>query len=190
MTVLQKLQYDFIQNEIWILTFGGAFQRSNIYRLKDQEEQKKGVFKKSIRSFIEDTILDSYKTTMVSDTEHIENIKRVSDYSSNFSELFNNEKINFGIAQKMLNLYLKYMWSLGHIQSPPHFPVDRIIQELLNKELKALAIKGLKLKAWTQFTDENHYLKVMNSARELISKKEFFANHSLAELELSLFQRR
>ena len=103
---------------------------------------------------------------------------------------FNNEKINFGIAQKMLNLYLKYMWSLGHIQSPPHFPVDRIIQELLNKELKALGIKVQELKAWTQFTDEHHYVKVMNSARELISKKESFANHSLAELELSLFQRR
>ncbi|KVV16422.1 hypothetical protein [Flavobacterium sp. TAB 87] len=190
MTVVEKSQYDFIQNEIWILTFGGAFQRANIYIAKDLAEQKKSDFKKGIRAFIESTILDNYKTTLVSDENHIQNIKKVSDYSANFSELFNNEKINFGIAQKMLNLYLKYRWSLGHIQSPPHFPVDRIIQELLNKELKAIGIKGEELKAWTQFTDEHHYIKVIKNARELILKKESFANHSLAELELSLFQRR
>ena len=190
MTILQESQYEFIINEIWILTFAGAFQRANIYKSEYQDEQKKGVFKKGIRAFIENTILESYKTEIVSDTEHIENIKKVSYYSYNFSELFNNEKINFGIAQKMLNLYLKYRWSLGHIQSPPHFPVDRIIQELLIKELKELGIKGQELKAWTQFTDEHHYLTVINSARELIRKKESFANHSLAGLELSLFQRR
>ena len=189
-TVLQESQYEFIQNEIWILTFGGAFQRSNIYKSKGQEEQQKAAFKKGIRAYIENNILDSYRTAIVSDEKHIDNIKKVSDYSSNFSELFNNEKINFGIAQKMLNLYLKYMWSLGHIQEPPHFPIDRIIQELLNKEMKNLGIKGQALKPWTQFTDELHYVKVINSARDLILKKESFTNHSLAELELALFQRR
>jgi hypothetical protein len=189
-TVLQESQYKFIQNEIWILTFGGAFQRSNIYKSKDQDEEQKGIFKKRIRAYIENNILDSYRTAIVSDEQHIDNIKKVSDYSSNFSELFNNEKINFGIAQKMLNLYLKYMWSLGHIQEPPHFPVDRIIQIILNKEFKAIKIKGLKLESWTQFTDEAHYVKVIKSARDLIIKNESFANHSLAALELSLFQRR
>jgi hypothetical protein len=190
MTPLKESQHDFIQNEIWILTFGGAFQRANIYQSKDQDEQKKGVFKKAIRAFIENTILDDYRTNVVCDEPHIANIKKVSDYSCNFLEIFQEGQINFGIAQKMLNLYLKYMWSLGHIPEPPHFPVDRIIQIILNKEFKAIKIKGLKLESWTQFTDEAHYVKVIKSARDLIIKNESFANHSLVALELSLFQRR
>jgi hypothetical protein len=63
-------------------------------------------------------------------------------------------KINFGIAQKMLNLYLKYMWSLGNIQEPPHFPVDRIIQIKLIRTSQTTRDYPIKIEAWTQFDDE------------------------------------
>jgi hypothetical protein len=35
--------------------------------------------------------------------------------------------LNRGIAQKLLNLYLKYLWCVGYIVEPPHCPIDRII---------------------------------------------------------------
>jgi hypothetical protein len=184
MEFLKESQDSFIQNEIWMLTFGAAFQRSGIYT-KTAPEVQKGTFKTKTRAYIVDVVLDGYKTGNVSDEQHIDNIKSISAYSSNFSG-----KINFGIAQKMLNLYLKYMWSLGNIQEPPHFPVDRIIQIKLIEQAKQLGITPIKIEAWTQFDDEKHYLKVISSARELIGKNENLAKHSLAELELLLFDRR
>jgi hypothetical protein len=36
------------------------------------------------------------------------------------------------------------MWSLGNIQEPPHFPVDRIIQIKLIEQAKQLGITPLK----------------------------------------------
>lgn len=179
----------FLNNEIWILTFGAAFQRANIYKKNALSEQK-GYFKIMTKAFIEDVVLNNYKTGNVCDEQHIENIKRISEYSANFSELFEKGKINFGIAQKMLNLYLKYQWSLGTIEEPPHFPVDRIIQEKLNKEARQAGINSVELLPWTQFKDEKHYLKVINCARELLLNNESFAKHSLPELELLLFNRR
>jgi hypothetical protein len=189
MEFLKESQGSFIQNEIWMLTFGASFQRSGIYN-KTAPEAQKGSFKMKTRAYIVDAVLDGYKTGNVSDEQHIDNIKSISAYSSNFSEIFVKGKINFGIAQKMLNLYLKYMWSLGNIPEPPHFPVDRIIQIKLIEQAKQLGIIPIKIEAWTQFNDEKHYLKVISSARELISKNEKLAKHSLAELELLLFDRR
>jgi hypothetical protein len=189
MEFLKESQDSFIHNEIWILTFAGAFQRANIYNNTAPELQR-GQFKTKTRAYIVDVVLDGYKAGNISDEQHIDNIKSISAYSSNFSEIFVKGKINFGIAQKMLNLYLKYMWSLGNIQEPPHFPVDRIIQIRLIEQAKQLGITPIKIEAWTQFNDEKHYLKVISSARELISKNEKLAKHSLAELELLLFDRR
>ena len=189
MEFLKESQHSFIQNEIWMLTFGAAFQRANIYN-KTASEERRGYFKTMTRGFIENVVLDSYKTEKVSDEQHVENIKKISEYSSNFSEIFQEGKINFGIAQKILNLYLKYMWSLGHIEEPPHFPIDRIIQSKLIGHTRQLGIKPIALKPWTQFNDEKHYLEVIKSARDLILNNEYYAKHSLAELELLLFDRR
>jgi hypothetical protein len=179
----------FLNNEIWILTFGAAFQRANIYKKNALSEQK-GYFKTMTKAFIEDVVLNNYKTGKISDEQHIENIKRISEYSANFSELFEKGKINFGIAQKMLNLYLKYQWSLGSIEEPPHFPVDRIIQGELNKAARQAGTTIVELLPWTQFEDEKHYLKVIDGARELILKNDSYAKYSLPELELELFNRR
>lgn len=189
MDILKQSQYNFIQNEIWILTFGAAFQRACIYN-KMATEKQKACFKRKTRDFINTNILKKYKTEKVTDLQHIENIKSICDYSSNFSDIFSKGRINFGIAQKMLNLFLKYMWSLGHIQEPPHFPVDRVIQIMLIDHAKQMGVTSIRLEAWTKFNDEKHYLKVINSARELIGKNEKYQYHSLAELELELFDRR
>lgn len=189
MNILKQGQYNFIQDELWLLTFGAAFQRSGIYSATATNRQKNN-FKKSTRNFISNELLEIYKTDKVDDLLHIENIHSISNYSTNFSEIFAKGRINFGIAQKMLNLYLKYMWSLGLIQEPPHFPVDRIIQIKLIGYAKEMGLPTIGLEAWTRFNDEKHYLKVINSAKELILKNEKYKNYSLAELELELFERR
>ena len=128
-------------------------------------------------------MLAQYKTAKVTDAQHIDNIKALSDSTKKYSEIFNGGRINFGIAQKMLNLFLKYQWCLGNIKEPPHFPVDRIIQQKLNEQAKLKGLSKLELLPWTQFKDETHYSKVINHARALNIT-------TPAKLELKLFQRR
>ena len=192
MEFLKEAKNNFIQSEIWMLTFGAAFQRANVYKsdLTNEQIAQKGYFKTMTIGFIESVILGQYISGEISDEEHIDNIKSISRYSSNFEEIFQNGGINFGVAQKILNLYLKYKWTLGEIQTPPHFPVDRIIQLKLNEYVKLEGINKIPLEPWTQFEDEAHYLKVINLGRELISKSSDFKGYKLAELELKLFQRR
>ena len=175
------MKEDFINKEIWMLTFGASFQRAYAY-VDNASNDTKVLFKNNTTVFVEN-MLAQYKTATVTDRQHIDNIKAVSDSSKKYSEIFNGGKINFGIAQKMLNLYLKYQWCLGNIDEPPHFPVDRIIQQKLNEQAKVKGLPKLELLPWTQFKDEAHYSKVINHARALKIL-------TPAKLELKLFQRR
>lgn len=178
----------FLNNEFWTLTFGAAFQRANVYK-DNVTDTEKGEFKTKTRAFIENELLNHY-SNQVSDELHIENINKLSEFTKQFQNILQNGKLNFGVSQKMLNLYLKYLWCSNKISEPPHFPVDRIIQVKLLDHSKQTGITSIGIEAWTKFNDEKHYLKVINSARELIHKNENFKSYSLAKLELELFDRR
>tara|TARA_R110000765_G_scaffold94079_3_gene177438 strand:- start:3397 stop:3945 length:549 start_codon:yes stop_codon:yes gene_type:complete len=182
------MKEDFINKEIWMLTYGASFQRAYAY-IDNASEETKRHFKTKTSGLI-DNMLPQYKKGNVTDKEHITNIKEVSNYSNHFSEIFNGGQINFGIAQKMLNLYLKYQWCLGNIAEPPHFPVDRIIQQKLNKSARQYKQNQIDLKPWTRFKDEVHYLKVVNHARALSKIDKSMKGLSPANIELTLFERR
>lgn len=122
----------FLQNELWGLTMLGAFQRANCYNLTTKAlEKRKSEFKDDLRKHIDSNILPQYKEKEVSEENHFQNILSVLDFSKKYAEIFSKGSLNFGISQKLLNLYLKYQWVADNIQRPPHFPVDRIIQERL-----------------------------------------------------------
>ena len=175
------MKEEFINKEIWMLTFGASFQRAYAY-VDDASNDTKILFKNNTTVVVEN-MLAQYKISNVTDEQHITNIKKLSDSSKQFSDIFIGGQINFGISQKMLNLYLKYQWCLGNIKEPPHFPVDRIIQQKLNEQAKLKGLPKLELLPWTQFKDETHYNKVINHARALNIT-------TPAKLELKLFQRR
>ena len=112
----------------------------------------------------------------VDEEEHIENIKQITQYTEVNKDILKNGKLNFGISQKLLNLYLKYHWCMGLIPTPPHFPVDSIIQKKLN----------LKVIPWTKMNNDEDYRRIIDSARKNLKKHNCV---SLAELELLLFER-
>ena len=169
------MKNSFIQNEIWILTFNGAFQRSSIYKSKISEIERKH-FREKLRDHIENEILSSY-SNKVTEEHHIKNINQLSDFSKSFKSILNNGKLNFGISQKLLNLFLKYQWVLDKIETPPHFPVDRIIQEKMNFK---------PIISWTQITKSKEYMIIIDHARELSNVE----NLTLSEFELQLFNRK
>jgi hypothetical protein len=166
------MKQEFILEEFWSLSISGAFQRANVYK-KEANEKDKADFKKALKSLIV-FIAKKYQTN-VSEQEHIENIHKIKNLehaSLNFQHL------NFGVSQKLLNLYLKYLWCIDSIPTPPHFPVDRIIQEKLFKK---------NLSNWTEMKDEKPYLLIIEKAKEKAMQENI---KSIAELELKIFERR
>tara|TARA_B100001287_G_C22686402_1_gene533928 strand:+ start:610 stop:1203 length:594 start_codon:yes stop_codon:yes gene_type:complete len=185
---LEISQNNFMNNEIWMNVIGAAFQGSNVYK-KKINKGKKSHFKFMLKGLMDNVILNNYKNGPVDDEEHVNNIYKIKEFSSNFSEIFNNGSINFGISQKILNLYLKYLWCLKKIDPPPHFPVDGIIQKELINATKDIISDNIKIEPWTKFNNEKHYLKIINLARKL-SKTNPYINFKPAEIELELFNRR
>ncbi len=182
------MKAEFLNNEIWILTFGGGFQRANVYKDVNISSKDRRKFRDALRSKIE-TIVDDQYYAKVSQENHLENIHSIVDFSKTEKFDGTNIPINFGVAQKLLNLYLKYQWCRGVLTSnPPHFPVDRLIQVKLQEFAKDMKISKIALEPWTQFEDEKHYMAVIDFA-ELVRVKKF-SKLSLAELELKIFSRR
>lgn len=165
---------NFLIEEIWLLTFGGAFQHSGIYKANTKEKART-YFRNMLKGYIEQIVLKEYKQP-VSDEEHIENIIGISNYTESFKEVLK-APINVGISQKLLNLALKYYWCLLLLPEPPHFPVDRIIQQKIYKQ---------PLVNWTQLDTIDMYMQIINDARVLAKQN----NLSLAQWELENFVRR
>ena len=165
----------FLHNEIWVLTFGAAFQRANVYKDKVEYETRSS-FKCTLKKYIIENILPEYKEPLSEDI-HIRNIEAIANYSSQWSEILSNGKLSIGVCQKLLNLILKYYWCMGDIPTPPHCPVDRIIQ-----------VKGLKSKNiinWTTMSEIEVYLNIINKVRREADK----VGLSIAEWELEIFER-
>ena len=183
------MKREFLHNEIWILTFAGGFQRAKIYTGIIDEDQR-SEYRQMLRDKIEELVEQHYQTN-VSEEEHLEHIQSLITYSDSLPMFQNKVKMNFGIAQKLLNLYLKYLWCLGELKIvPPHFPVDRIIQEQLNEKAKGFKLKPLKIEPWTQFLDKSKYMAVIQFAHKIMEASNGQLNYSLPELELNLFARR
>jgi hypothetical protein len=168
------MNHRFLNNEFWTLTFGAAFQRANIYL--ECEDRQKSDFKTSLRVFIEDNIYPRYMEDEISDDEHIANIYLISENSTNFQEILQGERLNFGVSQKLLNLFLKYKWSIAEISTPPHFPVDRRIQ---------VNIGFRPILPWTRFVDHIDYMRIIDFVREINN-----THPTIAHFELDHFERR
>lgn len=164
----------FLHNEFWLLTFGGAFQHVNVYK-KDVSELDRKEFRLALKSFVTEHIIPQYKMSLC-EMSHILNLEGIVAFSEKWHEILNNGKLNIGVSQKLLNLILKYYWCNGEISTPPHCPVDRIIQ-----------VKGLKTEplSWSKITDIKVYLGIINKFRKEAEKK----NLTIAEWELEVFQR-
>jgi hypothetical protein len=166
---------EFILYEVWMLSTFGAFQRANIYK-KGVTEIERKEFRGKLRKFIEDKLIEQYLND-VTETNHVLNIIALSNYTNDFNSILKNGQINIGVCQKLLNLYLKYLWCLDKIKTPPHFPIDSIIQKELNV---------LNPTPWTKMTTIEEYLRVIQVAKDLLPNKPY---SSIAELELHLFKR-
>lgn len=111
----------------------------------------------------------------VTEEKHLANILELTDtLTSKFSYCLKNGRFRIGIAQKALNLYLKYLWCVGLIPLPPHCPFDSIIIGHLSE------CRDLN---WTAIDTIEDYTNLVNAARRKTDTKQ------IAEWELGIWLR-
>ncbi len=182
---------EFLENEAWMLSVAAAFQHISVYTDKSETKGRKELREK-LKKLVQDIVQQQY-LSKVSDEKHLKNIEKIRTESKLLKEVSLSFDFSFGVAQKLLNLYLKYLWCLDLLNEtdPPHFPVDSIIIKELSKEGKTIQMKPLALdKPWSQFENEDIYLEVINYAKALKEKHPTLKNKSLAAIELELYKRR
>ena len=168
-----SIKTDFLKNELWILSWGGASQRANIFP-NGIDEKDRRAFRIEIKKTIF-KIFDEFDTTeKISEDLLIEKILHLV-------KKFNNQKFNFNVghSQKLITLLLKYYWCLGWLNNePPHCPLDRIV--LTEANIK----EDGKTPSWTKMDSIEEYKKYIQKIKKVVGSK------SIALWELEVFNRR
>lgn len=167
----------FLKNEIETSAVFAGFARARIYK-KDITEQEKTIFKRFIKKKLGE-YGEQYRFGAVSENEHFLNIERFSEeVTGAHGLLLEDEEFRIGVAQKVLNLYLKYLWVLWDIKIF-HCPFDsRVISQLVGIGDKD------KCNRWTRFKKMGCYRKLVIAAKEKAKKT---GCKNIAEWELELF---
>lgn len=85
--------------------------------------------KKVLRGVLE-KLEQEYAKGGVTESQHIEFIQKTADEVSKALESkLHNGRFRIGVAQKLINLHLKYLWATGYVEEPPHCPIDGIIRD-------------------------------------------------------------
>ena len=135
----------FIEREILGLTIQGAVQHIKTY--KDNDGDVRVIFREKVHSYLTD-FENEYKSRVDSE-KHIANIERLRGDINQNSDVVKEGGISFGVAQKLLNLYLKYYWCLARVKEPPHCPVDAMI-------LEAVGMNRPPWQPWSQMSSAQY----------------------------------
>ena len=180
--VYKKHSNNFILYEIFMLSWSAAVGRSKTYTDNINDAIKVEI-KNEVKRILYN-MWDDYKIKVDEDS-HIKNIEFISDKVSNkFHNYLVNRRFRIGSSQKVLNLFLKYLWCLDKIVEPPHCPIDSIILEKLNIEgrKKNLIKKKVFSVSWTKLDSIKDYLSIIKEAKKI-------TGISLSIWELKNFER-
>jgi len=170
---------EYLVSELWILAWNASVQRAEIFKegAWKNERERIGKFKQQVIDYLKKKIVPQYRET-VEEHKHCENIRNLINCANTIDpSLLREAEYKYGVAQKLLNLALKYYWCLGHIKEPPHCPIDKIV-------IDRTTCKGSL--SWTKMRTEKEYLKVISAIRAEAEKK----NCSIAQWELDNYERR
>lgn len=160
----------FLRNEFLTLSLFGALQRSNTYQ-KNTPDKTRNDLRKALRKKLNE--LATRYEVLVTEEEHISNIDELArELSSGFSHCLKGGRFRIGIAQKALNLYLKYLWCIDVIPVPPHCPFDSIVIQHL---------PGCDDISWTNLDEVEAYKRLVAVAKQQAGGK------SLSEWELEMW---
>lgn len=177
MRYMDDQKIDFVISELLLLAWSASVQRSNLYKEKDGHTQEKNLFRERMTEFLSLKVIPLYKN-QISEEEHYTNIDALIDYAEEIKgTLLAADGYKYGVAQKLLNLTLKYHWCLGLVAEPPHCPIDRIVIG---------ETKFKNLINWTGITKKSDYEKVIEELKHLAHNQGL----SVPVWELTVYSRR
>lgn len=170
---------EFVINELWILAWAASVQRAKLYVEKTDSGNsiKATKFRGDVIKFLKESIVSQY-VDGCTEERHYKNIEALVVHANKIDPgILGAAGYKYGVAQKLLNLSLKYYWCLGHVNEPPHCPIDRIIISKTKHNGKI---------NWTQITKRSQYEDVIKEVKDLAGRKGL----SIPQWELTYYSRR
>ena len=152
----------FLQGEALANSVIASLGRARVYREGlEQDHPQRATFRNDLKRLLLELAADY--TRSVCDGLHIANIEHVADeITIRHRGILRGGRFRFGVAQKALNLFLKYAWALGLLPvTPPHCPFDRTVLEKLSID----CCKPPGPCNWTEMDCSDCYRKWVNAAR-------------------------
>jgi hypothetical protein len=166
---------EYLTSQFWILSWAASVQRANVYKDGATERDRK-TFREGLIRHLDKQVIPIYEST-VSEEEHLKQLQALSQFGTSLgSSVLTEDGYKIGVAQKLLNLQLKYLWCIRAVAEPPHCPVDRVI---INKTLLKNRV------AWTKIVSIDEYRRVISAIRRLAEADGL----SIADWELNEYDR-
>ena len=181
-----KQQSFLIQEFLYFSIQAGFATRNEDYPIYDNLSEEFSLKKtKDLRNDLKSFLLEYFielKDKSITEEEHIKKIETLSKIiTKKHGSILFESKFRIGVAQKIINLFLKYLWAADLISKPHHCPFDNIIKLKIQKHAK-----DKYLVDWTEMTKPQEYNAYVSAAK--IASTE--ANMSISEWELSTWKRR
>lgn len=176
-------KHAFLLNEIFTSSINAGLQTRNrdypVYKKNLTDLKAKENMILCIRKFLLGYIKDF---DAIDEEGHKEKItlmaKRITE---NYMPILHNGEFRIGISQKIINLFLKYLWCIGWINEPYHCPFDSIIKSHLIK-----GDSSVQLTDWTRMNSMEEYKEYVKVARERANDE----HCSIPEWEVKVWNRR
>jgi len=152
----------FLVNEFITLSITAGLSTRNknfpIYN-HDSSEVEKAKF----RVFLRESLINIWNKHKlqknINELQLLAYFEKMQNESANkFKDLLFGGKLRYGICQKIINVFLKFLWVSDEIETPPHAPYDGIIQAKLKDKI---------LSPWTEINDPAQYTLFVNLAKEI-----------------------
>lgn len=180
---LSDPKHAFLLNEILTSSINAGLQTRNrdfpVYK-KDLTDLKK---KEKMIMFIREFLLGYMKDfDDIDEAGHKVKIGTMAKLITEaFGPILQNGVFRIGISQKIINLFLKYLWCSGWVKQPFHCPFDSIIKgKLIGSDA------SIQLCDWTKMNSIEEYGRYVKLANE----KATALGCSIPEWEVKIWNRR
>lgn len=172
---VQRRLKSFLRDEILALVIPGSFSRNRVYKPKATEAAKRKLAE-NIKALLCE-YAQKYKYP-VSTEVYIKDVISLADIiSQRHGNHLVKKRLRIGTSQRLLGLYLKYLWALGWIQEPPTCQFDSNI-------IRRLEVDSKKLN-WTKLDDEDDYRRLITAAAKKAQEQGYGKNVAQWELDMS-----
>lgn len=140
--MVKDIKIEFLRQIILSNVQSASFQHASVYAPNIQEKERLA-FQSRFRQEL--SALEQFYHAPVSDDEHIMTIVSFANtLSEQFPHVLKDGRMRIGIAQKAINLYLKFLWCLELVPEPPHCPLDNLVLSKLRERVSWTKLDGIE----------------------------------------------